>query len=784
MNRKLLVNDFKKKPWKNLILLLFMCLSVMITVSVVLMLSQLFSSIHTMYETANPPHFLQMHKGELQADSLKEFNREYEGILHSQTVAMIDLYGGNLTITEGEKAFSLSNCRLDIGFVRQNQKYDVLLDENRKPLEIKRNEIGVPVILMDDYDIHIGDRLTLRTNGITKDFTVSAFVHDGMMNSTMCSSTRFLINDQDFEELLERVGETEYIVEVWFTDSSAASTYQTAYEQDTRNLPKNGQAVTYQMMFLLSALTDLMTAMVFVLGGILMIVIAVIGLRYVILAELSDDTSQIGTMKAIGIPETSIRELYLGKTRLLMLPASLIGILLSFCILPVFTEHIGRTFGNQHLSAKDCLLAFFAAACVYGLILLFARKLLHRIQKAGITDLLVRGKWPGKKKKTKDGLRRNTFLPTDLLMGLHEARHGYGIIFTLFLLVSVLMLLPLRTVQTMQQEDFVTSMGSPVCDLLAEVEQGDQLEKRREVLEQAINREVDAGSIKECAVLRRVRLNAKGSDGTFASIHVDTGSTAGKGIRYLDGTYPNGENELAFSVLLAEELGKSVGDSVTIPTGKKEQNFILCGIYQDVTSGGRTAKAICDFEAEPSEKYTFQIMLQPDINGETVANSLRQSTGTNCSIENMESFLSQTLGGVTGRIGQASKAVFAVGIFITACIILLFMELKIARTLPLLAEKKAIGIPLASIRLQELVPVLFVGEIGILCGIALSGFLGDDLVSSIFGLLGLGLKSIKFSPFTVSDVFVPLLLTVALVLFTLVSLSGIRKIQPGIHLDR
>lgn len=61
MNRKLLVNDFKKKPWKNLILLLFMCLSVMITVSVVLMLSQLFSSIHTMYETANPPHFLQMH---------------------------------------------------------------------------------------------------------------------------------------------------------------------------------------------------------------------------------------------------------------------------------------------------------------------------------------------------------------------------------------------------------------------------------------------------------------------------------------------------------------------------------------------------------------------------------------------------------------------------------------------------------------------------------------------------------------------------------------------------
>ena len=784
MNRKLLVNDFKKKPWKNLILLLFMCLSVMITVSVVLMLSQLFSSIHTMYKTANPPHFLQMHKGELQTDSLDEFNREYEGILHSQTVSMIDLYGDDLTVTRNGKSFSLSDCRLDIGFVRQNEKYDVLLNENRKPLEIKRGEIGVPVILLAEYDIRIGDLLTICTDGITRVFTVSAFVHDGMMNSTMCSSTRFLINDQDFEELLGKVGETEYIIETWFTDSSAASAYQTAYEQDMRSLPKNGQAVTYQMMFLLSALTDLMTAMVFVLAGILMIVIAMISLRYVILAELSDDTSQIGTMKAIGISEDSIRELYLGKIRLLMLPASAIGILLSSCTLPVLTGHISRTFGNQPLSEKDFLFAFFTATAVYGLILLFTRKLLRRIQKASITNLLVRGEWPGEKKKTKDGLRRSGFLPADLLMGLHEARYGYGIIFMLFLFVSLLMLLPLRAVQTLQQEDFVTSMGTPVCDLLAEVEQGDQLEERRNVLEQAVEREVEAGSIREYAVFRRVRLNAKGSDGTFASIHVDTGTNAGQGIRYLEGTYPKEENELAFSVLLADELGKSVGESVTIITDLTVQEFTLCGIYQDVTSGGKTAKATCAFPKVPSEKYTFQITLQPGIQGDTVAEHLRQSTGAGYSIEDMESFLSQTLGGVTGRIEQASKVVFVVGIFITVCIVLLFMELKIAKALPLLAEKKAIGIPFASICLQELIPVLFTGGTGIISGLLLTDILGDDLISALFDLLGLGLKRITFSAFSASALLAPLLLLCTLVFFTLAALSGIRKIQPGIHLDR
>ena len=62
---EILRNDFKKNPWNNLILLLFMSLSVTLAVSVFFVISQLFTTISTMYETAKPPHFLQMHKGEL-----------------------------------------------------------------------------------------------------------------------------------------------------------------------------------------------------------------------------------------------------------------------------------------------------------------------------------------------------------------------------------------------------------------------------------------------------------------------------------------------------------------------------------------------------------------------------------------------------------------------------------------------------------------------------------------------------------------------------------------------
>lgn len=97
-------------------------------VTVTLMLTQLFTSITDMYETANPPHFLQMHKGELVQSDIDEFNENNKGIEHWQTVSMITVNGNELTVSHGkEKQFSLSDSRLDISLVKQNDKYDVLL---------------------------------------------------------------------------------------------------------------------------------------------------------------------------------------------------------------------------------------------------------------------------------------------------------------------------------------------------------------------------------------------------------------------------------------------------------------------------------------------------------------------------------------------------------------------------------------------------------------------------------------------------------------------------------
>ena len=95
---KILRNDFKKNIGRNMILLLFMTLLSAVAVSVCLIIMQLFASISDMYETAKPPYFLQMHKGELNQRDIDEFNEDYPGITYWQTVPMIDIYGGEQKI--------------------------------------------------------------------------------------------------------------------------------------------------------------------------------------------------------------------------------------------------------------------------------------------------------------------------------------------------------------------------------------------------------------------------------------------------------------------------------------------------------------------------------------------------------------------------------------------------------------------------------------------------------------------------------------------------------------
>lgn len=781
LNLKMLKNDLKRNPAGNIALFLFIALASGLVCAAVITLTQLFTSISGLYETARPPHFLQLHKGEMVQEEIDSFNREFDGIKTWQTVEMISVYGDNLAVYKKNKdsytkSTDLSECRLDIGLVKQNKELDLLLDSRRNIVNLKKGEIGIPVILMDSYDIDIGDLIVLKTENTERQFRAAEFILDAQMNSTLCSSTRFLLSDEDFDELLNKAGETEYIIEAYFEDTALSLDYQSKYESS--NLFQNGQAVTYDMLFLLSALTDIIMALILLLVSILLVLIAFLCIKYTLLAAIEEELSEIGSMKAIGMSYSDIRELYLSKYRLMILGGVVTGFILSLILSKLFMVHIGTTFGEQPAVLTAFLLPIGAGLFVYLITVLYCKGILKRIKKITVVDALVTGKGFESKQRVINGLYKSRLMPVNALLAFREAVFNFRsllVIFLVMLIASAIIIIPVNSLNTFKSKEFTAYMGSPDADILIEIDQGEELENRFEAMRQFLDNEPEVSEYEE---FRRVRVQTLNSDKEYMNLHIDCGIGAGEDLKYLSGGEPHSEKEIALSKLYIDALDKNLGESITIEYQDSRREFVISGIYQDVTGGGLTAKALFDFSNQESEKYTFTVNVSDKKQVKDIADNWSKSFSSGYTIQPMEGFIGQTFGGVIRQIETAAKAVTVVGILIAALIVILFMKLTIAKDASQIAGMKAVGFSDYEVRMQYLYKVSLVTIAGILLGTVISNAAGEALAGMAFDMMGLGISQIRFviDPLT-AFVLIPMLLMLTEIIMTWISTSHIKRIN-------
>ncbi|AIY04539.1 hypothetical protein Plano_0574 [Planococcus sp. PAMC 21323] len=772
MNLNMFKNDFKRNPAGNIALILFMTLSVTLVVAATIVVVQLTTSMTGMYKIAEPPHFLQMHKGEIDQEAIDEFTVSYEGVTSWQTSPMINVYGDDLRIL-GEQPFSLADSRLDISLVKQNTEKDLLLDSNRKVINVNKGEIGVPVIFLSSYDINIGDTIEYSSNGITKKFKVTTFVHDAQMNSTLVYSTRMLISDEDFVELFGNVGESEYLIETYFTDSGMASDFQSAYEN--AGLPQNGPAVTYQMIFLISAFTDILMAMIIILVSLLLVLVALMSIKYTLMASLEEEIGEIGTMKAIGMTHRDIRDIYLKKYKLMIALGIVIGYVIALALASFFTSHVSNTFGKQPLSIWTIGIPILACLSLYVISNHYCKKILKKIKKVTVVDALVFGKGFDQKKRVHDGLYKSKQIPINLLLSARETFYhfkGFFLIFISMMIVTSIMIVPMNLLSTLKSKDFIPYMGSSIGDVLVEIDIGENLENRYAALHDLIKTETD---IKDYSEIKVVRVETANADKQWMNLRVGSGDAAGKKLKYIDGKEPIKENEIAVSKLNANEMGKQAGDKAILRFNGIEKTFFISGVYQDVTSGGMTAKSKYSFEGVKAEKYQLIVNVNDKVDIEEKAAEWSSEMGTGYDIQPMEELIDQTLGVVSKQVQVATIAVMTIGILMSAFIIVLFMKLRLIKDASQIAIIKAIGFTNKDVKKQYLYKMSMISFAGIMSGTIVSNILGEKIISLAFNIMGLGISELTFIVnLWIVFLFVPLVLLIVAASVTWFSTRNIK----------
>ncbi|RDU23629.1 ABC transporter permease [Anaerosacchariphilus polymeriproducens] len=775
MNWQIIKKDLKRNKLINLALFLFMVFSAMLAALSVIVAVQTFTSISELYKKAKPSHFMQMHKGEINREAINKFMSEHGDITYWQTCTMIDMYGECITVKGDQNTYNLSDCRLDIGLVMQNKERDILLNSKHNKAVIRQGEIGVPVLLKEMYKMELGDRIILNCNGITKEFVIKEFILDSMMNSTMCSSTRILLSEKDFNMLQGKVGEVEYLIEAYLTNSKEANAFQTDYEN--AGLPQNGQAVTYSMIFLLSALTDIITVFVLFFVSILLILISFICVRFTILAAMEEDMNEIGVMKAIGLRFFDIRDLYLIKYRTLAIAGVIAGNIFALLISSIFTRHISITFGDKKISIHAIVLSLIISCIVFYITNFYCKIVLKKIKKLSVVETLVRG---NRLNKNAAGFKKIIYkskkLPVNWLLGICEVFFQFRnwlIVFFSSIIVVLMILIPVNLMNTLKSPKFISYMGSSLEDIMIETGNGKNIEDNYETIKQLLKRDEDILNYQE---YRRVCAKTVDAQKKLMNLHIDSGENAGNELQFLSGKSPERENELAISYLNANEMGKETNDIIVLYLNGKEKEFVISGIYQDVTSGGYTAKSKYHFSGLNSEKYSFSVNFNEKTDVKKKADEWNEILGYGIKVEPMEEFINQTLGGVVNQLRTIIFVIIIISSCLTMFVTILFIKLRLAKDLSEIAVLRAIGFSKRDIKMQYMIKIGCISMIGILTGIVLTQVLGEKISNVALSSAGLGIKKVELIINPVTEFIIcPLFLIMLILLITWIVVRTIKK---------
>lgn len=768
---RMLRKDFLRKKLITIVVFAFIFLSALLVASGTNLIVELSNSLNALFTRANTPHFVQMHAGPLDQAEIDSWAAANDMVADQQTVEMITMDGSNLYL--GESQNPEENSIMDISFVTQNEGFDFLLDLDNNIIQLSPGEIAVPVYYSQQRDLAIGDKVRVNTGAEDMVFAITAFSRDSQMNPAIASSKRFLIHEQDYANLREYIDETEYLIEFLLVDDSQISTFASAYQAS--DLPKIGPAVDQGLFRILNTLSDGLVAGVVILMSLLLIVIAILSLRFTLLATIEEDTREIGVMKAIGIARSDIRRIYLAKYVVMGAAAALLGYLTSLLLNQVLSANVLLYIGSASKSVLQTALPLVAASSIFLIVTISCVVILRRFNRISAVEALRSGSVGESMRRIPMlNLKRGRALNINAYLGVRDVLQRsrlYGLLAFVFFFCAVIIIIPIHFLTTIQSPTFISYMGTGQSDIRIDLRQSEDVADRFDSTVAYLTADPDVAKL---SPLVTSQFTIMQSDGTLETLNIETGDFSLFPLDYVKGTAPQQENEIALSFLNAGEMEKQIGDTVTLVIEGQEREMVVSGIYQDITNGGRTAKATLPYNPQTVIWYTVNLNLASDANIEEKMLEYSQIFDP-ARVTDTASFVSQTVGNTVQQLKTVTVVTVVVGLALSVLITSLFMMMLITKDTNQIAIMRSLGFSLRHIRTQYLTRALFLLAFGIVLGTLFSNTLGQQLVSVVFSLQGASRIRFVIDPLQ-AYVMYPLLLMFTVAVTTILSTrSGIKE---------
>ena len=766
MYRKLIINDFKKSKLISITITAFILLAALLTSLAAILSVSLFTSIDDMMKSAKTPHFLQMHSGEINLQKLSVFAEKLSHVEEFQVLPFLNIEGAEIIIGTDSLAGSIQ----DNGLTVQSERFDFLLGLDGTRLQPNQGEIYVPIYYYKSGQASIGDRVEI--HGLP--FQVAGFLRDSQMNASMISSKRFLVNEADFARVRE-YGKLENLIEFRLTDPSAVSAMEAEYL--SAGLPANGPpAITYSLFKMANAIDDGIMIAILMLISALVIVVSFLCIRFTLLAKIEEDYREIGVLKAIGLKTRGIKRLYLVKYGALAGVACVAGFVGSLFAKEPFLTNIRLYMGETSGTELGVLIGILGAFMIFAVVMLYVNSVLRRFKRISAAEAIRFGA-PQEKSKATRGFRLsgNRIFSPNVFLGLKDVLSRKKLYVTMLIVLvisSFLMIVPHNIYNTIAQRNFMTYLGIGECDMRIDIQQTGNISEKTE---QIASQMAQDSSIKAYTVLTSYMFDTRMADGSASKLKVELGDHSKFPISYSIGRAPQTETEIAVSKLVAEDKKLDLYNKMLLMVDGEEKTLTVCGIYSDITNGGKTAKAIFNTRGDSVLWSIIPVRFQNGVNIEGKVAEYKNAFSF-AKVADINEYMTQSFGGILQAVQKVSYAAIAAAAVLILLVTLLFMKMLLTKDRYSIVVLKSLGFKTREIRIQYLTRVFVVFAIGVFIGTMLANTLGELVGVGLIASFGASTFRFVVNPMF-AYLFSPVLMSVCVGVAAWLSLSGISSLK-------
>lgn len=705
-----------------------------------MVITQVSAFFDSKVEQLKDPHVITMMEYASYDSNYEEFIANYSGVTETETEEIIIMNiakfnFGNSELASNATIFNADDKR-SIGALKLIEKINTS----------SANDIFIPYSFKTNGGYKLGENFTIHYQEKDYDYRIAGFFETTMMGTTSDGIIKFMLPETSYQVLADELDNVSkgLIISAVMEDKTQSTNLLSDF---TKEFPQTtvDETTSYiwgleiEMVKSANTLTINIVAMILVAFATIIVLVSLIVIKYRVSNSIEDGMTNIGTLKAIGYTSGQILSSFILQFTLIAFSASVVGIALSYALMPLIGGIISTLSGLVWIQSFDMIVnlisIFFVTICVVIVTFITAFRI-RKIQpvvalRGGIhTHSFRKNHFP--LENTGGGLH---FLLAIKSMLLNAKQNIMILLIIIFLTFASVFSVVLYYNIASDKTAFVNLFGAEPSNVMIFVKSDADT---RELL----------SHIKQMDDVRKVNIfdliTTKIDGQTVYTNVTDNYNNLENNIVY-EGRQPKHENEISISWVVSNQIDKGIGDTVDVEYGAETVSFLVTGLSQSIGNLGQIASLTMEGIQQLQSDYkgtTLHIYLDGTSNKDFIKNVQEQYGNYIVDTLDIDENIESQTRMYTAAIFAVMVMVLAINVLVVVMILYLVVTTMITKRKKEFGVMKAIGY--STIQLMNQISISFLPVI--ITSVVIGGVLGLFFTNPMLSVLlsSVGVKRLDF----------------------------------------